>query len=144
MKTGDIILIGFGVLVLIMILLDIVSSIYSITRGREEHAKVMQTQEVIQASALRSVPFEATGFTATRRICAITGCWIDCTRSGTSIRMLWRHRTRCSAIMASCKRGTGSDSADVLKNGMERAGIVKSSLGSLSSDTKACSEGSKA
>ena len=66
MKTSDIILIGFGVLVLIMILLDIVSSIYSITRGREGHAKVMQTQEVIQASVLRSVPFEATGFTATR------------------------------------------------------------------------------
>ena len=49
-----------------MILLDIVSSGYSIIRGRAEHAKIMQTQEVIQAHALRTGPFEATGFTATR------------------------------------------------------------------------------
>lgn len=66
MKTGDIILIGFGALLLIMILLDIASSVYSITRGHKEHAKVMQTQEVIQAHALRTGPFEATGFWATR------------------------------------------------------------------------------
>ena len=66
MKAADVIFITLGVLLLIMILLDIVSSGYSIIRGRAEHAKIMQTQEIIQASALRTGPFEATGFTATR------------------------------------------------------------------------------
>lgn len=66
MKAGDIIFITLGALLLIMILLDIASSVCSLIRGRAEHAKIMQTQEIIQASALRTGPFEATGFAATR------------------------------------------------------------------------------
>ena len=66
MKANTAILILFGMLLLIMIVLDITRSVYSIINSRTEHAKIMQTQEVIQASALRTAPFEATGFAATR------------------------------------------------------------------------------